>query len=75
MRKVIFVALLGAALIGCTEEEEVRLVDYYIEHKQEREEKLAWCKQSADRRQTVNCQNASSAQAKAKMKQFFTEGL
>jgi hypothetical protein len=74
LKKVILVALFGAALIGCSKEEEVRLVDYYLEHEQEREEKLAWCKQSADRRQTVNCQNALSAHSKATMEKIFTEG-
>ena len=41
--------------------EEPKTVSWYISHPQELQEKLAWCDQSADRRDSVECKNAVSA--------------
>lgn len=63
-------ALATVVLSGCGEEE-VKTESYYVEHKAERIEKVSWCKESADRRKTVNCQNAINANEGEKLKEFL----
>ena len=59
-------ALLSVMLSGCGKDK-VKTEGYYLKHDTERTEKLAWCKDSADREMTPNCQNAHSASEKLKL--------
>jgi outer membrane lipoprotein SlyB len=77
MKKITMVTLsvlASLALSGCGEEE-VKTQEYYMQHEAERTEKVAWCKESADRMVTVNCKNAGEAKAKKTMEMLHEEGI
>lgn len=61
MKKYSFFLCLALAFPGFAQAEEPGTVSWYINHPLERQEKLNWCQQSADRQATVDCQNAVSA--------------
>lgn len=58
------VSLLGA-LSGCGESHQT--VEWYQEHKAERDEKLQWCNDDASRVTKVDCLNAKKAKQRAMM--------
>lgn len=77
MKKITMVTLAtlaSIALFGCGEEE-IKTKDYYMQNDAERTEKVAWCKESADRMMTVNCKNAGEAKAKKTMEMLHGEGI
>ena len=70
----VLVVTLGMA--GCGETKEVvNDVDYYMTHEAERTSKLEFCKESAERKLTINCRNAHTAQDKSDISTMFGEGF
>lgn len=65
MKKVILGAFLAAMVLnftGCGEKEEVKTVEYYKEHADERKAKIEECKNNpGELRGTPNCTNAIAA--------------
>ncbi|APX10002.1 MULTISPECIES: EexN family lipoprotein [Vibrio] len=59
----LFTAIVTFAMTGCSEGE-VKTVEYYQEHKQERAELLDKCKNDVSEEIKANCINATKAQAK-----------
>lgn len=62
-------------LIGCSQDEPIRTVNYYIQNEDERKNKLAYCNESSNRRTETNCINAQDAQAKETRKTMRNEGI
>ncbi|MBY0365130.1 MAG: EexN family lipoprotein [Burkholderiaceae bacterium] len=52
-----------AILAGCSKSE--HSVEWYMEHKAEREEKVKWCNDDMSRATDVDCLNASKAKERA----------
>ena len=78
MNKVLGLSFLVVTLgiAGCGETKEViNNVDYYIAHEAERTSKLEFCKNSAERKLTINCKNAHTAQEKSDVSTMFGEGF
>ena len=74
LRVVISVTMLG--LVGCGEKDEpIFDVDYYKTNNQERITKLNWCEESAERKQLINCRNASSAKAQLSTQLLLGDGI
>lgn len=57
-----FASMLGF-LVGCSKSE--HSVEWYVEHKAEREAKLKWCNDDMSRATDVDCLNASKAKERA----------
>lgn len=70
MKKLLILPLFSLFLFGCGQEE-VKSVDYYKAHPKEREALLKECKNSADKADTTNCRNASSAQARVSIEDML----
>ena len=75
MKALIFFVV-SIILIGCGDTQEpIYDVDFYTKNKNKRLEQLEWCKESVDRRSTVNCKNAHSAQSQADIDLMLGEGI
>ena len=61
MKLFLFMLCLAISLPVLAHAQEPKSVSWYINHPDERQEKLSWCEQSTDRQTTVECQNAVSA--------------
>ena len=70
-----YLILLAPFFLGGCLSEEVRTVEYFKQNNVERAEKIAWCKDSADRRKSTNCVNAFSAQAEINISLSLRKGL
>jgi len=70
-KKYILVSVFVFFLYGCSEE--VKTVSYYKDPKnaEELDEKILYCKDSADRMRTTNCSNAMGAKAQLNLKKFL----
>jgi len=61
MKKILLVLPILFVLVGCNEKEDIKDVDYYRSHVQERQEKIKECRSSAEKSLTINCENALKA--------------
>lgn len=57
--RIALMLVLGCFLMACSESEHT--IDWYKEHKAERDEKITWCKNDTARMLTVDCMNADKA--------------
>ncbi|MCT7947688.1 EexN family lipoprotein [Shewanella septentrionalis] len=82
MKKTLGLMGLIGLLSACSPSEPTLEVSHYKANDAERETKLAWCNESADRKDTVNCKNAEAARrllvkeaAEEKMRKYSNEGI
>lgn len=61
MKKTLLLVGIATLLSACSPSEPTVNVSDYKANNAERETKLAWCNESADRKDTVNCKNAEAA--------------
>ena len=58
--RMAFMLVLGSFLFACSESEHT--IDWYKEHKAERDEKIKWCSYDTARMLKTDCMNADKAQ-------------
>ena len=55
-----------ASVVGCSQQEDpVQSVSWYLAHDAERQAKVTWCIDDAQRRQRADCMNAEEAKRRA----------
>ena len=59
IRMLVILSIIAAAMVGCSEKP--KTVEWYMEHKGEREVKLKWCRDDMGRAVAVDCLNAEKA--------------
>jgi CRISPR/Cas system CSM-associated protein Csm5 (group 7 of RAMP superfamily) len=74
MKNLVSLSILSLTLIGCGEEN-IKSVDYYLEHKDEIKTTLEKCEKIEDRATNNNCINASKANAKSFSNSMFGDGV
>jgi hypothetical protein len=57
--------VLAALAVGCSQKQDVQPVSWYLAHDTERQAKVAWCIDDAERRQLADCLNAEEAKRRA----------
>ena len=60
-----FVALALGTLSACAPTEQPHEVSWYVANLQAADSKIAWCKDSAERERSVDCQNAHEAKRRS----------
>jgi len=72
--QLLSILFISSMILGCGEEE-IKNVEYYTQHKDERKNKIADCNKSEEKLNSTNCANAIEAKTREHSKKMFGEGI